>query len=81
MPARAACAPLRPRGSYARSATPHRRVRLDHPRGREAIRIADAILYQLADCLARRDGTKIDRGRKWQLVHHPRSIGAGVIPR
>ena len=54
MPACAACAPLRPRGSHARSTTPHRRVRLDHPRGREAIRIADAILYQPADCLARR---------------------------
>ena len=67
MPACAACAPLRPRGSYARSATPHRRVRLDHPRGREAIRIADAILYQPADCLARCDGTKIDYGAKNSL--------------
>jgi hypothetical protein len=67
MPACATCAPLRPRGSHARSTTPHRRVRLDHPRGREAIRITDAILYQPADCLACRDGTKIDRGAKSSL--------------
>ena len=68
MPACAACAPLRPRGSHARSTTPHRRVRLDHPRGREAIRIADAILYQPADCLARCETTQ-DRpwGKKSSL--------------